>query len=203
MIVPTWCSVRDETVPQARGGPADCAGLRDGFPIDAVFFIQDDHDYYDNDDAYDEIVTFPADGFMTEMARATQSLVLPGVPAGCDAPAGAGGFCARRTRLPISESFGTLRYGRLAEVLLYTVRRTLTMAGPSAVFLDPEVEGWLLAPDDVSRRHPCGERPSNPPGWTAGKWGEWFPDVLGADGRLTMDVAKPYWQAGWLGSTTA
>src|SRR5262249_19150125 len=35
-------------------------------------------------------------------------------------------------------------------------------------------------------------------GWTAGKWGEWYPDVLGADGRLTIDVAKPYWQRGWL-----
>jgi hypothetical protein len=40
--------------------------------------------------------------------------------------------------------------------------------------------------------------PSNPPGWTAGKWGEWYPDVLGGDGRLTVGVAKPYWQTGWL-----
>ena len=45
----------------------------------------------------------------------------------------------------LSESFGTLRYGRLAEVLLYDVRRTMTLAGPSAVFVDLEVEKWLLA----------------------------------------------------------
>jgi phosphodiesterase/alkaline phosphatase D-like protein len=40
--------------------------------------------------------------------------------------------------------------------------------------------------------------PSNPPGWSAGKWGEWYPDILGADGALTTRVVKPYWQEGWL-----
>ena len=40
--------------------------------------------------------------------------------------------------------------------------------------------------------------PSNPPGWTAGKWGEWYPDVLGDDGKLTTKKPKPYWQPGWL-----
>ena len=40
--------------------------------------------------------------------------------------------------------------------------------------------------------------PSNPPGWTAGKWGEWYPDVLGDDGKLTVKEPKPYWQPGWL-----
>jgi hypothetical protein len=40
--------------------------------------------------------------------------------------------------------------------------------------------------------------PSNPPGWSAGKWGEWYPDILGRDGKLTTDISKPYWQSGWL-----
>ena len=40
--------------------------------------------------------------------------------------------------------------------------------------------------------------PSNPPGWSAGKWGEWYPDVLSKDGKLTADRPKPYWQSGWL-----
>ena len=40
--------------------------------------------------------------------------------------------------------------------------------------------------------------PSNPPGWTAGKWGEWYPDVLGPDKKLTIKSPKPYWQPGWL-----
>ena len=40
--------------------------------------------------------------------------------------------------------------------------------------------------------------PSNPPGWSAGKWGEWYPDILDSDGKLTIDKPKPYWQSGWL-----
>jgi len=37
-----------------------------------------------------------------------------------------------------------------------------------------------------------------PPGWSAGKWGEWYPDVLGPDNKLTTTLPKPYWQPGWL-----
>jgi hypothetical protein len=32
----------------------------------------------------------------------------------------------------------------------------------------------------------------------AGKWGEWYPDILDRDGRLTINLPKPYWQSGWL-----
>src|SRR5438874_608803 len=37
-----------------------------------------------------------------------------------------------------------------------------------------------------------------PRGWAAGEWGEWYPDVLGEDGKLTIESQKPYWQSGWL-----
>ena len=40
--------------------------------------------------------------------------------------------------------------------------------------------------------------PSQPPGWSAGKWGDWYPDILDADGSLTIYKPKPYWQTGWL-----
>jgi hypothetical protein len=98
----------------------------------------------------------------------------------------------------VSESWGTLRFGSLVEILLYDVRRTCTLAGPSAVFIDPEVERWLVdrtASQDVTH---LVHAPSNPLGWTAGKWMEWYPDVLNADGKLTTAEAKPYWQSGWL-----
>jgi len=188
----------NETILKRAAGPQIVTVYGTDFRSTPVFFIQDDHDYFENDDAYDEIVTFPPDGFMTEMARATQSLYYPEFLPDAARPPGLPGSSFGGRGLPISESFGTLRYGRLAEVLLYTVRRTMTMAGPSAVFLDPEVERWLtrrMAAADVTH---VVNAPSNPPGWTAGKWGEWYPDVLGADGKLTVDVAKPYWQAGWL-----
>ena len=167
-------------------------------PLDTRVLHQDDHDYYENDDAYDEIVTFPPDAFMSGMARATQSMYYPEFLPDATRPRGLPGSASGGRGLPISESFGTLRYGTLAEVLLYTVRRTMTMAGPSAVFLEGEVERWLtrrMADAEVTH---VVNAPSNPPGWTAGKWVEWYPDVLDAGGCLTVNVAKPYWQAGWL-----
>ena len=188
----------NETILKRAAGPQITPVYGTDFRSTPVFFIQDDHDYYDNDDAYDEIVTFPPDAFMTQMARATQSMYYPEFLPDAMRPRGLAGSASDGRALPVSESFGTLRYGRLAEVLLYTVRRTMTLAGPSAVFLDREVEGWLtrrMAAADVTH---VVNAPSNPPGWTAGKWGEWYPDVLGADGKLTMKVDKPYWQAGWL-----
>ena len=163
-----------------------------------VFFVQDDHDYFDNDDADDQIVTFPPDHFMTQAARATQELYYPEFLPDATRPTGLPGASAGGRALPISESFGTLRYGQLLEVLLYTVRRTMTMAGPSAVFLEDTVEAWLKARMAATEVAHVVNAPSNPPGWTAGKWGEWYPDVLGADGKLTLEKSKPYWQPGWL-----
>jgi hypothetical protein len=163
-----------------------------------VFFIQDDHDYYENDDAVDEIVTFPADQFMTEMARSTQALYYPEFLPDQARPGGLPGASRLGRPLPVSESFGTLRYGRLLEMLLYTVRRTMTMAGPSAVFLEDTVEDWLKARMAASEVAHVVNVPSNPPGWTAGKWGEWYPDILSPDGKLSINEAKPYWQSGWV-----
>jgi hypothetical protein len=42
-----------------------------------VFFMTDDHDYFDNDEATDEAVTFPPDAFMVNLARATRRLYYP------------------------------------------------------------------------------------------------------------------------------
>src|SRR6516164_634428 len=42
-----------------------------------VFFMQDDHDYFDNDEATDEVITFPPPYFSLQLARATQSLFYP------------------------------------------------------------------------------------------------------------------------------
>ena len=97
----------------------------------------------------------------------------------------------------ISESFGTVRYGRLAELLLYDVRRTPDTWPARARSMS--ISKWRRG----SRRAPPGTEithvvhvPSNPPGWTAGKWGEWYPDVLGDDGKLTVKGAEALLAAG-------
>jgi hypothetical protein len=163
-----------------------------------VFFMQDDHDYFDNDEATDDIVTFPPSFFMLQLARATQAMYYPEFLPDLARPLGLPWSSAGDRVFGVSESFGTIRYGRLAEILLYDIRRTLTMSGPSAVYVDPEVEKWLKARTAATEVTHLVHVPSNPPGWTAGKWGEWYPDVLGPDGKLTTSIAKPYWQSGWL-----
>ena len=163
-----------------------------------VFFIMDDHDYFDNDDATDDIITFPPSHFMLQMGRAMQRMYYPEHLPDIARPRGLAHSSSADRPDGVSECFGTIRYGRLAEVLLYDIRRTATLAGPSAVYLDTEAEKWLIsrmAATDVAH---VVHAPSNPPGWSAGKWGEWYPDILGPDKKLTIEVPKPYWQSGWL-----
>lgn len=163
-----------------------------------VFFLTDDHDYFENDDATDRIVTFPPPWWKLQLARATQRLYypellpVPGQPSGL--PWSSGRPRARR----VSECFGALRYGRLLELLMYDSRRTLTLAGQSAVVVDPAVEAWLTSRMRAPEVAHVVNMPSTPPGWSAGKWAEWYPDVLGPDGRLTTERPKPHWQPGWL-----
>jgi hypothetical protein len=163
-----------------------------------VFFMQDDHDYFDNDEATDEVITFPPPYFSLQLARATQSLFYPEFLPDQARPLGLPWSSAGDRFGGVSETFGTVRYGRLAEILLYDIRRTQTLAGPSAVYLDLEVEKWLKARTAAREVTHVVHVPSNPPGWTAGKWGEWYPDMLGPDGKLTTTKPKPYWQPGWL-----
>jgi len=161
------------------------------------FFVQDDHDYFENDHATDEIVTFPPDPFMLRLARATQRMYYPEYLPDSNRPSGLPS-AGEEDRAPgVSESFGTVRFGRLVEILTYDCRRYLTLAGPTATFVPETVESWLRARMAAQETEHVVNLPSTPPGWTAGKWAEWYPDVLGPGGKLTTEQRKQYWQAGW------
>ena len=162
-----------------------------------VFFLQDDHDYFENDDADEKMVTFPPDHFMLQLARATRRLYYPEFLPDAQRPAGLPGASAADTPSGTAESFGTLRFGRLAEVLLYDCRRYLDLAGPNAVIVPREVENWITVRLADSSMNHLVQVPSMPPGWSAGKWGDWYPDILADDGSLTINKLKPYWQPGW------
>jgi hypothetical protein len=189
---------KNETVLKLAAGPQIVPVYGTDFRSTPVFFLQDDHDYFDNDEATDDIVTFPPSWFMLQLARATQRLYYPEFLPDATRPASLPWSSAGDRVAGLSESFGTIRFGRLAEIILYDVRRTVTLAGPSAVFIDPEVEKWLRARAASPEVTHLVHAPSNPPGWSAGKWGEWYPDVLGVDKKLTTATPKPYWQNGWL-----
>ncbi|MGH6770131.1 MAG: hypothetical protein ACRECO_14035 [Xanthobacteraceae bacterium] len=162
-----------------------------------VFFVQDDHDYFDNDIANDRLITFPPNNIMIRLARATQKLVYPEFLPDPNRPIGLAGSQEAEGRSDISSNYGTLRYGKLLEVLLYDNRRTGTMHGPTAVFVDAAVEAWLKARmSDRAVTHVVNA-PGLPPGWTKGNWYEWYPDRF-IDGKASLAKPKPYWQPGWL-----
>jgi hypothetical protein len=189
---------KNETVLKLAAGPQIVPVYGTDFRSTPIFFLQDDHDYFDNDEGTDEIVTFPPVWFQLELARATQKMYYPEFLPDSTRPKGLPWGCVGGGAEGVSESWGTVRFGRLAEILLYDVRRTVTLAGPSAVFIDRSVEQWLrdrTADPDVTH---LVHGPSNPLGWSAGKWGEWYPDLLSDAGKLTIEKPKPYWQAGWL-----
>ncbi|MDX1983689.1 MAG: hypothetical protein SFV51_25675 [Bryobacteraceae bacterium] len=163
-----------------------------------VFFLQDDHDYFENDDANARMVTYPPDHFMLQLGRGTRNLYFPEFLPDAERPPGLPGASAPDKPQGVGESFGTIRYGSLAEVALFDCRRYLSLAGPNAWIVPPEVEQWLGARAADTRVSHFVNLSSMPPVFSAGKWGDWYPDILGPDGKLTTKVEKPYYQQGWL-----
>ena len=183
-----------------------------------VFMVTDDHDLFDNDGAIalsdynarffrqgpkenhpalDAIVPFPPDRFMLDAGRAVQRLYYPEFLPDPTRPSWLPGSPGPLDRRQLSETFGTLRYGKLFEALLYDTKRYLNLKGRVAGMVPPEVEDWLIARTrDLDTQHLL-HVPSTPMGRSAGKWGEWYPDVRQSNGRLGTVTAKPYWPSGW------
>src|SRR5918993_55383 len=162
-----------------------------------VFFLQDDHDYFETDEADDTLVTLPPDPFMMNLARASQLMYYPEFLPDAHRALGLPAASAADRTSGISESFGTLRYGKLLEMLMYDCRRYVTLTGPSATFVPPLIEDWLKARMATSDATHVVNMPSIPPGWSAGKWGEWYADMDAGNQQLTTSIPKPYWQSGW------
>jgi hypothetical protein len=174
------------------------AGLyRDIFKSLPVFFLRDDHDYYENDEVTGDLITFPPADFERRLARVTQHLYYPEFLPDRNRPANVPGSNARDRPRGVSEAFGTIRYGRLFEAMLYDCKGFVSLDGAAGRIVPADVEAWLharMADDETAH---VVHLPSNPPGYTAGKFAEWYPDVLGSDDELTTDIPKPGWQPGW------
>ena len=134
---------------------------------------------------------------MLQLGRATRRMFYPDFLPDERRPLGLPGASAPDSPPGTAECFGTLRFGSLAELLLYDCRRYLTLAGPNAVVIPRETENWITSRLADSRVDHVVQVPSQPPAWSCGKWGDWYPDVRDND-KLTVDKNKPYWQQGWL-----
>ena len=194
----TVLGTANETVLKRAVGPqvADLYGtLMRSAP---VFFLQDDHDYFDGDRVRSWVVPYPPDPFMIRAARASQRLFYPEFLPDSERPLGLPSASMADRPPGVGEAFGTLRYGRLLEVLLYDCRRHQTIKGDLGTLVPEQAEKWLLRRMADPKVGNLVQVPSLPLGWTAGKWGEWYPDILAEDGTLGLSRAKDFWQQGWL-----
>jgi hypothetical protein len=163
-----------------------------------AFFITDDHDTFENDEFDDRLATLPPETYGTLGAEQTQRLYYPEflpdrhrpewLPGGDKAGAPAG----------TNILFGTLRYGNLLEAVLYDCRRFVDYKGVHAKVLPRWVEDWLIARTRAEDTTHFLHTPSLPFGYSSGKLGDWYPDLLDdATGKLVLDKPKPGWQRGW------
>ncbi len=167
------------------------------FKSTPIYFVSDDHDYFENDDASSELVTFPPDNFSRMAHKTIADLYYPPLP---DA-----------LRPEWNRAFGTLTYGRLFEASIYDCAGYLTV-GDNAKLIPEAAEDWLISRINNSPAKHYAMVPSHPVGWTAGKWREWYPDVVAPEGfsgvvtnevlsevqgQLTTTASKYFWQKGW------
>jgi hypothetical protein len=90
-----------------------------------------------------------------------------------------------------------LRYGTLVKAVLYDTKRYVSLDGENARMVPSNAEDWLL--EETAREDTTHfiHVPSTPFGWSAGKLGEWYPDMTRKDGTLGTEAPKPYWPSGW------
>ncbi len=183
---------KNETVLKRVGDRqiADLYGVM--FRSKPTFFVTDDHDLFDNDEADEGLKTLPPDAHMLEAARVTQSLYYPEFLPEENRPDDLPGSTDVE-----SESYGTIRFGDLYEGLLFDTKRYVNTSADSGHMVPTEVEGWLLERTKANDSIHLSHVPSTPIGWSAGKWGEWYPDLLQPDGSLGTRKEKPYWPPGW------
>ncbi|MFP6806462.1 MAG: hypothetical protein VB957_04675 [Pseudomonadales bacterium] len=84
--------------------------------------------------------------------------------------------------------------------------------GDKAKLIPEAAEDWLISRIKDSPAKHYAMVPSHPIGWTAGKWREWYPEVVvpegftgvvtnellaDVQGHLTTTAQKYFWQKGW------
>lgn len=197
----------NEQILKRVAGPqiAELYGTR--FRSTPMFFIADDHDYFENDDALEDMwITFPPENLELQLQRTTQHFFYPEFLRDSQRPLGISGSSAVDRSSGLSECFGTLRYGKLLEVLMYDCGRYLSLKDKFAGLVPPDAERWLIKRTQTEDTQHLVHIPSTPFGWSAGKWREWYPDLLeqpepgspeGSRAFLSTRNPKYMWQKGW------
>jgi len=163
------------------------------------FFLTDDHDYFENDEFDDKVATLPPDSYGIAGVEQTQRLYYPEFLPDANRPAWLPGSELAGLPEGANIAFGTLRYGRLLEAVLYDCRRYVDYKGAHAKVVPQWTEDWLVARTRAEDTVHFMHAPSLPFGYSSGKLGDWYPDLLDErSGHLILYQEKPGWQRGWL-----
>lgn len=163
-----------------------------------AWFLTDDHDMFENDEFDDQLATLPVEDYGRVGAELTQRMYYPEFLPDANRPAWLPGSGIAGLAEGSNGCFGTLRYGRLLEAVLYDCRRYLDNKGRHARVVPRWVEEWLLARTRAEDTAQFMHVPSLPFGYSSGKLGDWYPDKLDErQGRLVLDQPKDGWQSGW------
>jgi len=163
-----------------------------------AWFLTDDHDMFENDEFDDQLATLPVEDYGRVGAELTQRLYYPEFLPDANRPAWLPGSTIPGLAEGTNGCFGTLRYGRLLEAVLYDCRRHLDNKGRHARVVPRWVEEWLIARTRAEDTAQFMHVPSLPFGYSSGKLGDWYPDTLDErTGRLALGPPKDGWQSGW------
>jgi hypothetical protein len=162
------------------------------------FFLTDDHDMFENDEFDASIATMPPDSYGTVGAEQTQRLYYPEFLPDRNRPNFLPGGDRTGSPPATNDTFGTLRWGALLEAVLYDCRRYADYKGIHAKLVPRWVEDWLLARTRAEDTQHFFHVPSLPFGYSSGKLGDWYPDLLDEEtGRLVSHKEKAGWKRGW------
>jgi hypothetical protein len=163
-----------------------------------AYFLTDDHDTFENDEFDDQLATLPPETYGLLGAEQTQRLYYPEFLPDARRPVWLPGGDKAGMPEGTNSGFGTLRYGKLLEAVLYDCRRYCDNKGRHAKVVPQWVEDWLVARTRAEDTTHFMHVPSLPFAYSSGKLGDWYPDVLdAASGRLVTDRQKDGWQSGW------
>ncbi|WP_298702924.1 hypothetical protein [uncultured Variovorax sp.] len=163
-----------------------------------AWFLTDDHDMFDNDEFDDQLATLPVEDYGRVGAELTQQMYYPEFLPDANRPQWLPGGNRAGQPEGTNCNFGTLRYGKLFETVLYDCRRYLDNKGIHARVIPRWVEDWVLARTRAEDTAHFFHTPSLPFAYSSGKLGDWYPDLLNEKtGKLVGNVPKDGWQAGW------
>ena len=83
-----------------------------------------------------------------------------------------------------NRNIGRIRYGDAFEGLMADCAGNMTLGNKKARLIAKKDEEWILSRMEKSTAKSLAFIPSHPFGYTAGKWREWYPDVVAEKGAV-------------------